>query len=91
MSEITPEDIDFLYWHAVNKMRSGSFYSAHQFFRYVMGERPSFMTGLAMAYCAIRENDKAQAAYDLSLITPQDDRQKRLYERLLRRTKAGKA
>jgi hypothetical protein len=87
MSNVTNEDIDFLYWHAMNKMRAGNFYSAHQFFRYVMSVRPSFYTGLAMAYCSIRENKRSGALHDLKKITPTNPREQRLYDRLLKRTR----
>lgn len=85
MSNLTQEDFDLLYWHALQKMRSGQFRGAHQFFRYIFESKPNFMVGLAMSYCAIREGDLEQARYDLAQIKPQNLREERLYTRLAKR------
>jgi outer membrane protein assembly factor BamD (BamD/ComL family) len=88
MSKLAQEDIDLLYWHATAKMRQGSFRSAMQFFGYLFNDHINFNVGLALAYCAYRENEKNYAKDILNKITPVNPRETKLYERLRKRVEA---
>lgn len=87
MNNFNAEDIQLLYWHAMNKMRSGQFHSAAQFMRYVYEVLPSFHVGLGLAYCYYREGHVELAKNTLiGLVVPeQGHREKRMYDRLLKR------
>ncbi len=85
MNEITQEDLDMLYWHAVAKMRQGSFKTASQFFGYVFGEKKTFCVGLALAYSFYRDGNPREAKEVLMQIMPTSPRETKFHERLLRR------
>jgi thioredoxin-like negative regulator of GroEL len=55
--------LDFLYWHAVSKMRMADFHGASLIFRFITKAVPHrYDAALGLAYCLIRLGELEQAA-----------------------------
>lgn len=60
---LSRKQIDFLYWHAVSKMRMGDFADAAVLFRLVGAVAPERTdAALGRAYCLVRQGEVAAAA-----------------------------
>lgn len=62
-----PKQLDFLYWHAVSKMRVSEFGSAAALFRLLQTVQPEWhCAGLGLAYSLMRQGQFEQAHATLS-------------------------
>lgn len=65
MSSFSEQQLDFLYWHAVSKMRIGIFKDAAVLFRLIAAADPKRVDALiGRIYCMVREGE-LQDANDL--------------------------
>ena len=77
------EDIDFLYWHAVSKMRLGAFDTAAAIFHVI--EQYHDQAALGRAYCLVRQGYYEQSLSILQAPHHKEGRSRAIHERLLRR------
>lgn len=76
-------DIDFLFWHAVAKVRVGQYQEANTIFHVIEAFHEDATLG--RAYCYIRQGDFGQALSLLNIAKPPVGRAFAIHKRLVRR------